>query len=280
MRFIATMLITGATLLAQVPPSDPAFEVAAVKLSPPGDGASAAFRGMRVDKTRLVAGRQSLKTLIFWAYGVKEEQVSGPEWLDRVYVDIDAKLPEGAKENQAPLMLQILLADRFKMKTHRENREQAIYALVIGKSGLKMKAQESMTESETPPQPESRTVGLPGSELRLNKDGSLSGGGVKMSKDQNGMHVEASQIAALAGVLSEFLGRPVVDKTDLKGSYAIRLDVSLDGPGHGGDAATDPGGPDALFLNAVEKLGLKLEPQKGPVETIVVEHIERTPSEN
>jgi uncharacterized protein (TIGR03435 family) len=285
MRFIATMLITGTTLLAQAPPPAPAFEVASVKLSSPEGATSGTFRGMRIDKTRFVAGHQSLRTLIFWAYKVKEEQVSGPEWLDRVYVDIEAKLPDGATEDQAWPMVQTLLADRFKMTVHRENREQAIYALVVGKNGLKMKAQEPVAESETPPPPGSTTVGLPGSEFRLSKDGSLSGGGVKMSRDQNGMHVEAFQIAALAGFLSEFLGRPVVDKTNLKGSYAIRFDISLDelmqgAPGHGAGTVSDPGGPEMPFLNAVEKLGLKLEPQKSPVETIVVEHIERTPSEN
>ena len=122
---------------------------------------------MRVDKTRFIAGHQSLKTLIIWAYKVKEDQVIGPEWLNTVYVDIEAKLPK-APEHRKLACGASPLADRFKMAVRRENRERPIYALVVGKGGLKMKGQESSAEPETPPTPES-TVGLPGSELRLSQ---------------------------------------------------------------------------------------------------------------
>ncbi len=235
---------------------------------------------MKVDKAQFMASHESLKTLILWAYRVKNEQVIGPVWLDTVYVDIEAKMPDEAKEDQARLMLQTLLADRLKMAVHRENREQPIYVLVVGKNGLKMKEQEPTAELDTPPTPGSTKVGLPGEELRMTqtRDGStLSGGGVKMSSDRNGTHIEASQIAALVGFLPEMVERPVVDKTNLKGSYAIRLDISTD---EMMQSAHDPGGPQTVFLNAVEKLGLKLEPQKGLIEALVVDHIERMPSEN
>ncbi len=278
MKFVLMMLITGTALLAQAPSSATAFEVAVVKLSPAD--APGRAQGMKVDKAQFVARHESLKTLILWAYRVKNDQVIGPEWLDTVYLDIEAKMPDEAKEDQARLMLQTLLADRLKMAVHRENREQPIYALVVGKNGLKMKEQESIAEPNTTPTPGSTTVGLPGEELRLSQtrnSSTLSGGGVKMTRDRNGMHVEASQVAALVGFLPEMVERPVVDKTNLKGSYAIRLDISMDEMMHG---AQDPGGPETAFLNAVEKLGLKLEPQKGLIEALVVDHIERMPSEN
>ena len=281
MRFVAMMLLSVTVLLAQAQVPVPAFEVAVVKLSPPPPCAMPP--GMKIDKARFIASCQSLKTLIFWAYRVRPDQVAGPEWLNSTRVDVEAKLPDGAREEQGQLMLQSLLADRFKMAVHKENREQPVYALVVGKSGLKMRALEPIAEPETAPPPGSETVGLPGSEIQVSQTGkssTFSGLGVKGTMDQNGRHFEMSQIAALVGYLSDVLDRPVLDKSSLKGSYAIRLDFTVDQIRQATSADSGPGGRVALILNAAEKLGLKLEPEKATVEMIVVDHIEGAPSEN
>ncbi len=284
MKFLASVLLAASALLAQAQSPAPAFEVAAVKLSAPDCLQSEASGSMRVDQARFIARCEALKTLIFWAYNVKEDQVAGPEWLDDVDVDVEAKLPDGSTEDQARAMLQALLADRFKMTARRANREQSVYALVVAKGGLKIKAQDPVPAPEPAPGAESTTVGLPGSELRITqtaKGGSLSGKGFTMTRDQNGAHIEMSQMGILAGFLPEFVGRPVVDKTNLTGNYAIRIDFSMDQMMQARQsAASDPESGAALFLDAVEKLGPRLESQKAQIETVVVEHIERTPGEN
>jgi uncharacterized protein (TIGR03435 family) len=273
MKLVVTILIIGTALLAQAP-SPVAFEVASVRLLPPN--ASDNAQGMRVDDAQFIANHESLATLIIWAYGVKWDRVVAPEWLETTYVDIQGKMPDRAKKDQAPLMLQRLLADRFKMSVHTEDREQSVYALVIGKNGLKMKEQEPTAQQDAPPAPGSTTVGLPGNEFNVSPNGTMSGQGLKMSRDRNGMHVEASKISAVIDFLSEMVERPVIDKTNLKGVYAIRLDISMEEMMQSDQA----GDPETVFLNAVEKLGLKLEPQKGAVEMLVIDHIERTPTEN
>jgi uncharacterized protein (TIGR03435 family) len=242
MKFPATLCFTSAALFAQIaplPPPTTAFEVAAVKLSSKDCLASSPGVILKVENGRFSARCQTLKALILSAFDVRTDQVIGPGWLAEVHLDIEAKLPEGVAESQAPAMLQALLADRLKMTVHRGTSERAIYALTVGKSGLKMVPQEQTAEPELPPSPGSTTFGLPGNELRSNqtaKGTTLSGSGMKMSKDQNGAHIETSRIAALIPVLTEFLGRPVEDKTNLSGAYAIRLDFSNDqlGPRHPG----------------------------------------------
>ena len=206
--------------------------------------------------------------------------------------DIDAKLPAGATEDQVPQMLQALLADRFKMTIRRENREQSVYELVVAKSGLKMTAKDPVDEAAAPLPPGSQTLGTAQGPATVTWSGNRSTfslAGVKMTRSPNGMHVEMSTIAALVGFLPEFVDRAVVDKTNLKGNYPIQFDISMDammsmkgppGADGGTGAASAPGGMEYLFSTALEKLGLKLEERKDPIETIVVEHIERTPTEN
>jgi uncharacterized protein (TIGR03435 family) len=242
--------------------------------------------------------------LIRVAYRVKPYQVSGPDWMATERFDVLAKLPEGARQEQVPEMLQALLAERFKLTVHRESQERAVYALVVGKNGPKLK--ESPPDADAPPSvPDDVNP-----QIRVNGRGEgmsveISGAGIgtaHMSMGPNGaMRLEAPKInmAALADTLSRFFDRPVVDLTELKGSYQVALDLSLEdlrnagrnagllAPGIGGgrdgarpaaDAASDPGG--ASIFAAVQQLGLRLEPRKTPVDLIVIDHMERNPTEN
>src|SRR5260370_27442605 len=129
----------------------PAFEVGSIKPSEPITPAMVAagklHAGMKIDGKRVDIGNFALMQLICKAYDVKTYQVSGPSWLQAVGMagqrfDIIANLPEGATKEQVPQMLQNLLAERFKLVMHRDTKEQAVYALVIGKggkAGLKIK---------------------------------------------------------------------------------------------------------------------------------------------
>jgi len=129
----------------------PAFEVASVKpapLPPSGRARPTGAAGpLSNGPGQISYPNISLHTLLTSAYGVKDYQISGPSWLDSERFEIIAKLPPGTSKEQIPVMLQRLLADRFKLKLHREEKELPIYALVIGKNGPKLK--ESHGDGDT-----------------------------------------------------------------------------------------------------------------------------------
>src|SRR6266851_98025 len=114
-----------------------AFEVATIKPSPPMNPSQAMAGklhvGMKVDAARVDIGFFSLADMIGAAFRVKPYQVSGPSWMGVQRFDILANMPEGAKKDQVPEMLQALLAERFKLQFHKDTKEHAVYALVVGK---------------------------------------------------------------------------------------------------------------------------------------------------
>ncbi|HWC97998.1 MAG TPA: TIGR03435 family protein [Candidatus Sulfopaludibacter sp.] len=283
------------------------FEVASVKPAGPLDPAkimSGQMRiGKKVDKARVEYSSMSLDALIMDAYKVKSFQVVGPDWMSGMSAprfDIQAKMPEGATEEQIPQMLQALLAERFGLKIHKDSKEKNIYAMVVAKTGLLMKPAEALPDTpEEPNQPAFKMSGNmqdgKGMTVNAGRNGTTK---VNMSPDMKTMHMEISKapMTALVEILTRMVDRPVVDMTDLKGDYQIALDLPLSTmmamagamgggppPGMGADGgnkmaeASDPG---TSIFESVQKLGLKLEPRKGPVETIVVDHLEKTPSEN
>lgn len=312
-RRISAGLVLAAAALGQTPAPGPAFEVASVKPAAPLDRSQILSGqmhvGMKIDAARVDIGFMSLAELIRVAYRVKPYQISGPDWMASERFDVLAKLPEGASREQVPEMLQALLAERFKLKVHRESKEHAVYALVVGKNGPKLK--ESPPDADAPAGGGAPTAADDANpQVRVSGRGentqvSISGGQIgtaHMSMGPGGtMHLEAAKmtLAALADTLSRFFDRPVVDLTELKGSYQVALDLSMEdlrnaartagimapglGGGRGGtqppsDAASDPGG--LSIFAAVQQLGLKLEPRKAPIDFIVVDHLEKIPTEN
>ena len=196
----------------------------------------------------------NVKMLIAQAYDIREAQiVGGPGWISSDRFDISAKA-EGDKINPEAVrpMLQALLAERFKLVIQREQKEMSIYALVAPKGAAKLKAAEG-----------------PGPMMRMG-NGSLTAQKVKMQM--------------LANNLSRSVGRNVIDKTGLTGEYDFKLEWTPQGGG-------GPGGPEGahepppaadgptIFTAVQEQLGLKLESQKGPVDSIVIQSIEK-PGEN
>jgi uncharacterized protein (TIGR03435 family) len=289
------------------------FEVASIKpaapLSPGQFMSGQAHVGIRIDAARVDIGSMSLADLIRVAYRVKAYQVSGPDWMSSERFDVLAKLPEGASREQVPEMLQALLAARFKLTVHRESKEHAVYALVVGKNGPKLK--ESPPDADAPASGNApMALGDVNPQVSVSGRGentqvAISGGEIgtaHMSVGPGGtMHLEAPKMtmAALADTLTRFFDRPVVDLTEIKGSYQVVMDLSMEdlrnaarnfgmmAPGMGGgrggerpaaDAASDPGG--LSIFAAVQQLGLKLEPRKVPLEGIVIDHLEKAPTEN
>ncbi len=271
--------------------------------------------GPRVERTRAEYRYMSLTALITMAYKINAAQITGPDWLPATQWDIVAKLPEGASVDDAPAMLRTLLEDRFKLSVHRQTKDQPVLALVLGKGDLKMQASEAAKplDTDAPFKPGEIEVDEADGPTRTYTDKKTGdtyvdrgvNGKYRIKTDQATMmmHIEASQMtmAGFADMLSQFArignsaGRGVVDMTGLKGSYNLTFNFSLAEliaslraqaeAADGGEsasampAASDPGSAASLF-NTVAALGLKLEPRKAPVEQLIIDHVEKTPTEN
>jgi uncharacterized protein (TIGR03435 family) len=243
------------------------FEAASIKPSAP-IGMGMVNIGMQM----LPGGRISMtgvtpKILIQQAYGVRDFQiVGGPQWLGSERYDITAK-PEGAASpEQVKVMIQGLLADRFKLQFHRETKELPTYALVVAKGGPKFSAskpEEGPSEGSDKPK-----------------------GPRIMMKGRGQFEIEGAPVTALATQLSQVVGRSVIDKTELSGNYDFKLEWTPDESGRGmvkeagGDrpSPADTQGP-SIFTAVQDQLGLKFESTKGPVEILVIERAEKA-SEN
>jgi len=188
----------------------------------------------------------SLNTCIKWAYGVQDSQISGPSNLQAEKYDIVAKVEAPASQDEMKMMLRALLAERFKLSFHRENRELSSYALVVAKGGHKM-----------------HEVAGDGKSSRENTANSTIAKSITMRE--------------FADFLSGPVQRPVVDKTGLTGKYDFVLDFTSYLPA---DMETmRPNATNILMVALPGELGLRLEPQKEMVEVLVVDHVEKL-SEN
>jgi uncharacterized protein (TIGR03435 family) len=268
------------------------FEVASIKTSaPPGPGTGRILGGVHIDGSQVNWTFLSLKDYIVSAYRVRIYQIDGPDWLGSERFDINAKLPAGSSPKDAAQMLQALLEDRFKLKIHREQRDFAVYGLVVGKGGLKMK--ESAVDSDAPP-----ATAAPGaaSVAAVSRPGGVTvnySNGSSFTFADNKFEGHKLSATLMADVMARFTDRPVVDMTSLKGNYDFVIELTPeDFRAMGIRAAIAAGAqipPQILqqfessgdsLANALEKLGLKLEPRKAPIEVLVVDHAEKAPSEN
>ena len=266
----------------QQPPGTIAFEVASIKPSKPLPMGQMRF-GMTADAGMLRYTNVALKDCIRVAYRVKDFQVHGPEWLAGERFDIVAKLPDGSSQDQIPEMLQALLAERFNLALHRETKEHAIYALVAAKGGPKLKP------AEVPAGNGPEAGGNPGR-------GGMPRGAFSMMMSPEGAHLKApsATLSAIAEMISRFSERPVVDMTGIEGQYDFDLvftpETMRNMPAVVRGPMPPPGGaehlPDApaeragSIYDAVQRYGLKLEARKAPMEVLVVDHIEKAPTEN
>lgn len=258
------------------------------------------------DPGRIHYPYMSLKNLLTTAFDVKDFQISGPAWLDSERFEINATMPPETTKEQLRIMLQNLLAERFKMTTHRETKELPMYLLVVAKGGPKMKE-----SAETPP-PEGGADAppppLPG-RPQIGPDGfpvlpQLAGRAGLFNIMMNGRARYIAQqqtMKDLADRLTGQLSKPVTDGTGLKGKYDFTLTFApefINGPlgpiappaappppppNGNVTAGVIPGDGDAppdLFAAVQSQLGLKLEPKKGQVEIVVIDHMEKTPTEN
>lgn len=222
------------------------FEVVSVKPNKSASNGS----NTHSDRGRMTATNVSLKSLIMRAYALKDYQVEGPDWLTSERFDVVAKFPEALPDDREKYsaaltaMMQKMLEDRFKLAVHRTQRVFPVYGLIVGKNGVKFKEVPDINSH---------------------------------SSNSNNTHYTGTcvSMAAFADFLGRRLEMPVLDMTGLNGFYDLTLDWVEDGSPPA-DQQKFPELPIALQ----EQLGLKLESRKAPLEVVIVDHIERVPTEN
>jgi uncharacterized protein (TIGR03435 family) len=261
------------------------YEYEAVTIKPSKGPGPASKIGMWPAPDGFNAWFVTPQQMVSTAYGVERTRVlGGPDWFPSERFDIEAKMDASVADALQKLssdestlarrqMLQTVLADRFKLAVHRETKELPVYTLVIAKNGPKLQtAKPGDTYANAPKFP----------------DGTSAGAGVIRPGPEGGIIAQAIPITSLLRYLVQELGHPVVDKTGLSSTYDFTLQFTPDDrlqapPGSAPNqrpqaSPSDFGGP-SLFNALQEQLGLRLEAGKGPVEIIVVDHVER-PSGN
>jgi uncharacterized protein (TIGR03435 family) len=288
-RCVLLAAVSSFAAFSQSPAARPEFEVASVKPSVESANAMAnVSRGLHIDGAMVSFNGMPLKWYVHYAYTVKESQVTGPDWLNSERVDVVAKLPTGATREQIPAMMQALLADRFKLTLHRDSKESSVYALIVGKNGVKIK--ESPLDADTDDGPGKANVdvnvvgGDRGATVSLGK-------GASVAFEAQRLVAKKVTMAYLADSLARFVDRPVVDMTDLKGTYDFTLDYNLDDVRALILSSAPPGTPlpprqsevgdtGVSLMDSLQAVGLKLEPRKAPLDILVIDHIEKTPTAN
>jgi uncharacterized protein (TIGR03435 family) len=303
-RLIPILLVLGFALLvsvtaphriaAQAPaaqPANPTFEVASIRRNTSGDGMIGFRLGTGQGQVNLM--NVPLRQLLVLAFGVQPYQIiGGPEWQTTERYDIVAKAESG---NNAPgqlnLMLQSLLADRFKLISHRETRELPVYYLTKARQDGKLG--EGLKPASTDCGALGR--GRPGGPPPPPTDGPRAGGppagappaglgaGCRMMTTPGRLIAAGQPLSLLTQSLANQVGRPVIDKTGITGNFDFELSFMPEGrgapvgplpPGVPDLPPIDPNAP-SLFTALQEQLGLKLESGRGPVEVVVIDSAQR-----
>jgi uncharacterized protein (TIGR03435 family) len=272
LRYVVALAAVAYAIAVHAQDGSPAFEVASVRENTSAsDNASVrAQPGGRVSVTN-----NSLRNIIRNAYNIQNYQIiGGPDWINTVRWDITAKAPDDAPPQQLLLMVRTLLSDRFKLVVRNETREMPIYALVLarpdGRLGTQLRASNvdcaalfaSARARGEAPQP--TTNGRPTCGTRTTRGGMMTTG---------------VAMADFARNLGPFTGRPVVDMTGLTGVYDLDLTWTPEEapPGPDGTLTQRPPSNDggSLYTAVQEQLGLKLDAQRGPVDVLVIDSVER-----
>ena len=248
-------LISTSLAYCQDKPTRLTFEVASIRPSEPG------ARGGGIKPLPggggYVVQNVSVKLMIGLMYKVPMRQITGgPGWLDSDHYDIEAKADHSYSLDDLHVMFQHLLADRFNLKFHKETREGPVYALMVDKSGSKMKINESEQDFKIP--------------ITFGNNNTFIGTRVPMQ-----------YLCWWLGQQLQGDERPVIDKTGLDKNYDFTLSFAPELPPDSPKENLPPGLLDrpSIFDALKEQLGLRLQAQKGPVEYYVIDHMEK-PSEN
>lgn len=281
-KFSIVLLITACAI------AQSEFEAASIRPAAPTE--ERVDIGMHIDGSLVRFNYLSVLACMRIAYEMKPYQFIGPEWTLTDRFNIVAKIPAGTNEDQVRVMLQNLLRDRFRMTVHREKRKFPVYAMTLGKGGLKLK--------ETAPD---AAVDVPKSSLDVKATGSADGvfadlgNGAYFTFADNRLIGHKLPMWRVADLLSNFMDKPVIDMTGLSSStnYDLSLEITTDdyrtmqirgalksGISLPPEAAQLADLPTDSLSAALEAAGLKLESRKAPQDVIVIDHADKTPTEN
>jgi uncharacterized protein (TIGR03435 family) len=266
----------------------PQFEVASIRPSAPTPDGQVSV-GVHIDGSQVRVVSLSLRDYLAIAYRTKGNMISGPDWTGSERFDISATLPPGSNAAQLPEMFQALLADRFHVKLHKEQKEFPVYALLVGKGSLKLKESPSDPDKDEPKGIVDATGGGSAAGVSVNL-----GHGSSWSFVPNRFEAKKLTMEQFAANLERFAARPIVDMTGLKGQYDLAFDVNpedyqpmlIRSAVYAGVVLP----PQALRLlddtssaalgDALQQTGLKLEPRKAPLDVLVVDDALKTPTAN
>jgi uncharacterized protein (TIGR03435 family) len=282
-------ILLAASASAQSP--RPQFEVASIK---PFDQSTQGqlLGGLHVDGAQVRAVGLSLRDLLGIAYQMKATLIFGPDWTASERFDVSATLPAGSARTQLPKMFQNLLADRFQVKVHKDKKDFPVYALLVGKSGLKMK--------ETPPDPTDKEddVSKGASTVATTRTGNGAtvnfGHGTSFTFANSRFEARRMSMALFAPNLERFADRQIVDRTGLTAQYDFAFDLmpsdflamSLRAAVWAGvtlppeaQKLLDASSPAALG-DALQQIGLRLDATKTPLDVLVIDDALKTPTPN
>ena len=238
--------------------ANPVFEVATIKQSRPDDQR---LPTIQIQNRRLLTWNKSVMNLITYAYSMNpKEVVNGPDWLDTKYEIVAQPGGEGQpNQQQWQMMMQKLLAERFKLAYHRQKKEVSIYALTVAKNGPKLLAPSTGDPKGLP------NLAMPA---------------------RGRFRARNATMLDFAGELQGWQDRPVVDRTGIQGRYDFGLSWTPDDNQasrmsglSGFPAPRDSNETPDLFTAIQEQLGLRLESSRGFIDVMIIDHVER-PSEN
>jgi uncharacterized protein (TIGR03435 family) len=264
-----------------------AFEVASIR---PVDDGSAVRIGFQATGSQVRVSGMSVKDLLIVAYGVRPQQIAGPDWIGQLRFSITATVPEGVPGSKVPEMIQTLLAERFQLKQHRETKELPVYVLGVSKNGPRLtEAVKDPNATAGAPDTVTVTGGGDNSGANLNL-----GGGRSFNMADNQLQIRGMTMRDITETFTRLVDRPVVDQTGLTKSYDITLEFTPDefnairvrsavnaGVQLPPQALRilDNASPDTLSA-PLSRFGLTFEARKAPLEVVVIDSASKTPTEN
>ena len=285
---LAAVCVGGSHLLAQAPaaPADGLrFEVASIRPTPDGPP-EPGQAGVHISQQQVRFSYLALRDYINIAYKVPIQQIDGPEWINSARFDVAATFPPGATPENFPQLIENLLRDRFRLKARRESRETPILALEVATGGLKIKAMPEEALKEGP-----FSVTSSGDANGVAAD---LGQGASLLFTNSAFEARKVTMTMLTETLSRFFDRPIQDHTKVEGRFDIvfamkpeeYMPMMVRAAVNGGI----PMPPQALAMldgastgsvhDGLKALGLTLESRKAPVDFLVVESIDKMPTEN
>jgi uncharacterized protein (TIGR03435 family) len=285
---VSLLVLTSVVAYCQAPHKE--FDVASVRPAPINvSGQEKVALGLHIDGAHVRIASFSLRDLIVRAYGVKAGQVTGPDWIASERYDVNATLPAGSTADDIPVMLQALLTDRFKLKTHRDKKEFPVYALIIGKTPLKL-----IEDAQDPETADSKGA------VNAAATGSAAGVSVNLGRGSyytfadNQFEAKKMGINMLCLQLERYVDRPIINMTDLNGTYDITLKLTpedyqamLIRIAVNSGVVLPPqvlqymeGSSISSLFDGIQQAGLKLDPRKAPLDVIVVDQAQKTPTDN